>query len=444
MDAEDYTHVKSGDELSYETVSRYMTGNAEFQDPVFSETINKQVELVPGSLEVMENGSDDFVTVPEGDYQVADNVLTYQLSKNLSVNNRDFKTRFKVKVKPTFYETQVTEESELTTATEQSKSTEDLTYIIDPMTVPGKVTLEQLSDNREFTKTIKGKITLPRDFKNQQLQVKLEGDQGVKDLPEVAVTLDARAQGTFEVPYKTDLTADNHITATAATLDKTVVAVGQTQVIDKTAPTAEKEPMDYFLLSREPSKIPFSALQLLSNVEDSNPSLETTDGEDPDISAQFLNERVIKKGLTKLGQFNAEIELKDRYNNKRTLTVPVTVVKSRLMIKVKDSEVYLADIATRKNGKNVLKDEATVKEIVTSESEIEVSYIELNGAKTVLEPEDFDLEGNRFEINGKIQPQVGKYPLVLSVAYNIYDDGVDKPVTVSDAKDFNLTVIDGA
>lgn len=443
MEAEDYTHVKSGDELSYETFSHYATGDAEFQDPIFIETLNKNVEVIPGSFEVMENGSTEFVTVPEGDYTTDKGVVTYRLSKNLSLLNPDFKTRFKVKVKPTYYETLVTEESQIATATEHITSTEDLSYIIDPLSVDGEVVLEQLTDNPEITQKVKGKVVLNKDYANQTVSVKLDGDKEVADLAEVDVTLDAKGQGTFEVPFENYLTADNVITGTAANKEKDVVAVGKGQVIDKTAPTADKEPMDYFVLSKEPSKLPFEALQLLTNIEDTNPSLETTDGEDPDMMARFLNEKAIKKGLTKIGTFDAEIELKDRFDNKRTIVVPVNVVKSRLMINVIDSQVYLADIANRKNGQSELKEEAEVMAVLEEKSEIQVSYIELNGSKTPLEAEDFEQEGNSYEISGDIKPAVGVYPLTLAVTYNIYDDGAEKPVKVSDAKDFTLTVIDG-
>lgn len=442
INADEYTHVKSGDELSYETKSHYATGDKEFDSPVFSETIDENVEVMPGTFEVMEPGSDEFVTVDESDYTIENGQLTYKLKNNLSVVNPDFKTKFQVKVKPTYFEATVSEESKMASPSEFISSSEDLTYIIDPLEVEGEILLDKMTDNPDLTSAVKGTVKINTNYANETVAVKLQGDPKVNEQDSIEVSLNAKGEGTFEMPFSEYLTAENNITATAEHGENGVIAVGKGPVEDKTAPTAEPIPMDYYKLAKEPSDLPFNALQLLDKIADTNPNIETTSGEEPDMTATFLNEKAIKKALTKVGTIDAEIELKDRYENARTIKVPVNVVEGRLIVEAKDSEVLLTAIADRVDDKNQLKDKATLQEIIMESSEIVVSYISENGGKVQLEKEDLEIDDNKFDITGDLLPEAGSYPMTASATYSIYDEGVEKPAKVSASTDFVLTVLD--
>lgn len=452
IDDPDYVHVKTGDTLSYETLSHYAQGDEEFSSAIYSETINENLEFVPGSFQVKENGATEYSKVSDDDITLKDGRIEYKLKHNLSTKNTDFETKFEVKVSPVFYETTVSEVSKLASGTDYVTASQDLTYIIDPTDVAGKVELDTLNDNPEICQSVKGKIITSSEFADQKVSLKLTGDKELAKLDPVEVQLDSKGTGAFEVPFENYLLAEGMIRGTAYLGEKEVVAVGQTEVLDKTAPTAKEVPMDYFQLKKEPKDLPFSAFQLLDEVEDTNPHLSTRDGEDADITAEFKNVNVIKKGLTKAPGtvVDAVVELKDRYENKRELTVPITIVENRLILEAVDSELPLSDIAKRENGELVVKTDEEIQEVIEEASKIKASYIEVSGALTELGPDDFivgpegENKGNNFEITGDLLPKVGTYDMNFAVTYNIYDEGENKPVKGENNVDFKITVTDGA
>lgn len=450
---EDYAIVHSADVLTYETQSHYNQGEVDFVSPVFVETINENVELVEGSFEVKENGSQEFVKVPTDQYKVENGQLVYNLSQNLSVNNRDFDTKFDVKVKPSYYKELVSEESQIQSTTEHVTSTQELAYIIEPLEVDGEVVLDEMTDNPEITNKVTGKIKINTDFADRTVKLKLNGDPQINDVKAIDVKLDGNGEATFEVPFEKYLTAENTIKSTVTykgeEVEEAVVAVGKGDVIDKTAPEADPLTMDYFKLDKEPKTLPFTAMQLLENITDTNPHLVTRDGETPDISAEFTNEAEIKKALTKIGEVDAKIILKDKYENSREITSKVIVHENRILIEAADSTVYLSDIANRENGTNVLKTEKEIKDIIENESEIKVKYIDLGGNKIELGSEEFvagNNDKNTYELSSELKPEIGVYGFDLNVHYTIHDpvEGKDDNLVPMDNNtSFEVTVIDG-
>lgn len=291
----EYAHVQSGDVLSYESTSVFKSGNNEFEKPVYVNTIDSGLEYVADSFEVKEPGSNEFMKVPASDYDVEGGQLVYREQKNLSKPNPTLETRFKVKVKPTYYETLIEEESRLSSAETFLIARQDLSYIIDPIDVIGKVTLDGLTDNPDITKEITGKITTEKAYANKQVTISFYGDKEASKIEPMKLKLDSKGEGVIKGVLDKHLTAENIVDVIVQEDQGEVLAVGQGVVEDKTASTADENPLEYFVV-KNIKELPFVAEQLLDNIQDSNPNLSIREEDDTgaDITATFKNVDEIK------------------------------------------------------------------------------------------------------------------------------------------------------
>lgn len=81
IDGEDYESVYTDDVLSYESKTLYATGDVDFQNPVYTQTIHENLDYVEDSFEVKEDGASDFRKVSADEYTVENGMLTYKLKK---------------------------------------------------------------------------------------------------------------------------------------------------------------------------------------------------------------------------------------------------------------------------------------------------------------------------------------------------------------------------